>query len=64
MSDLTFDEVATLARATGIVLNAADLVEVTHRLNVAISGVEEFSHPDLDTINPLPFRPLEEVDLE
>ncbi len=62
MSDLTFQEVAALAKASGVVVSEDDLEEVTHRLNVTITGVEEFSHPDLDSVNPLPFRPLEEVD--
>ena len=38
-----------------------DLGEITHRLNVLISGIEGFSHPDLDKVDPLPFHPLEEV---
>ena len=62
MPDLAFDEVKVLARAAGVVLSDDDLVEVTHRLNVIVSGIERFSHPDLDASNPLPFRPLEEVD--
>jgi hypothetical protein len=62
MSDLTFNEVAALAKAAGVTLSEDDVVEVTHRLNVTISGVENFSHPDLYTIEPVPFRPLEEMD--
>ena len=61
MADLTFEEVQALARAAGVVLNADDLVEVTHRLNVLISRIESFSHSDLDTVDPTPFHPLEEV---
>lgn len=64
MSDLTYEEVAALARAAGVVVNDDDLIEVTHRLNVTVSAIARFSHPDLDTVNPLPFRPLEEVDRE
>ena len=64
MSDLTSEEVAALARAAGLVVSDDDLLEVTHRLNVTISGIEKFTHPDLGTITPLPFRSLEEVDDE
>lgn len=62
MSDLTFEEVAALARAVGLVLSDDDLVEVTHRLNVIIPGVERISHPDLDTVAPIPFPRGEEMD--
>jgi hypothetical protein len=61
MADLTFEEVAVLARAAGVVVSEDDLVEITHRLNVLISSIEAFSHPDLDTVSPLPFHPLEEL---
>ena len=43
-------------------MSEEDLVEVTHRLNVIISGIENFSHPDLDKVDPVPFRPLDEID--
>ena len=61
MPEVTFDEVKTLGRIVGLEISDEDLVEVTHRLNVIISGVEKFSHPDLDRVDPVPFRPLEEV---
>ena len=61
MPDVTSEEARTLARAIGLDISDEDLVEVTHRLNVIISGVEGFSHPDLHTVDPVPFRPLEEV---
>ena len=44
MSDLSFDDVSSLAKAAGVELSQDDLVEVTHRLNVTIEGVEQFSH--------------------
>lgn len=62
MPELTPQEVRTLARAAGVIVSEDDLTEVTHRLNVTVEGIEKFSHPDLDKVNPLPFRPLEEVD--
>ena len=64
MSNLTLEEVAALAKAAGLVVSDDDLLEVTHRLNVTISGIEKFTHPALDTITPLPFRPLEDVNDE
>ncbi|SVC80751.1 uncharacterized protein METZ01_LOCUS333605 [marine metagenome] len=62
MPDLSFDEVRVLAKASSLEVSEEDLVEVTHRLNVIISGIENFSHPDLDKVDPVPFRPLDEVD--
>ena len=68
MPDLTPDQVKTLASALGLDVTDDDLVEVTHRLNVLTSSVEGFSHPDLDTVDPVPFYPLsdplEEVNRE
>ncbi len=61
MPEVTVDEVKAMACAIGLPIKEEDLVEVMHRLNVIISGVERFSHPDLDKVDPLPFRPLEEV---
>ena len=58
MPDISPDEVKTLARTLGINVTDDDLVEVTHRLNVMTSSVERFSHPDLDTVDPVPFYPL------
>jgi hypothetical protein len=60
MSDLSFNDVASLAKAAGVKLDQDDLVEVTHRLNVTIEGVEQFSHPELHTIEAVPFHPLDE----
>lgn len=62
MADLTFEEVAALSRVLDLVLSDDDLVEVTHRLNMLISRMEAISHPDLDTVAPLPFLPLEDFD--
>ena len=61
MADLTPEEVKVLAKAAGVKLVEGDVVEITHRLNVLITGIEGFSHPDLDKVDPLPFHPLEEV---
>ena len=61
MADLTPEEVQVLAKAAGVKLVEGDVTEITHRLNVLITGIENFSHPDLDKVDPLPFHPLEEV---
>ena len=61
MPDMTPDDVKAAARAIGLTIGEEDIVEVTHRLNVIVAGVERFSHPDLDKVDPLPFRPLEEA---
>ena len=61
MADLTPEEVKTLAKAAGVKLVEDDVPEITHRLNVLITGIESFSHPDLDKVDPLPFHPLEEA---
>ena len=40
MSKLTSGEVKVLAKAAGVNVPEDDLPEVTHRLNVLISGIE------------------------
>jgi Asp-tRNA(Asn)/Glu-tRNA(Gln) amidotransferase C subunit len=62
MSNLTFQEVAALAKAVDLTLSDDDIVEVTHRLNVILGRMDKISHPDLDDVAPIPFLPLEEVD--
>ena len=61
MPDVTPDQVKILARSVGLEVDEEDLVEVTHRLNVIVAGVERFSHPGLDSVDPIPFPPLEEA---
>ena len=61
MPNLTPDELLVLAKAAGVNIPEDDVLEVTHRLNVLISGIETFSHPDLDKVDPLPFHPLDEA---
>ncbi|MBM3924531.1 MAG: hypothetical protein FJ320_00855 [SAR202 cluster bacterium] len=61
MKPYTYDEVAMLAKAAGIKwVKGADLVEVTHRLNFIIQGVEKFEHPDIDATPPVATYPLNE----
>ncbi len=50
-----------LAHSLGLEVDEEDLVEATHRLNVIVAGVERFSHPGLDSVDPVPFPPLEEA---
>ena len=61
MPDLTPDGVKILADSLGLKIDEEDLTEVTHRLNVIVAGVERFSHPGLDSVDPVPFPRLEEA---
>ena len=61
MPDVTPDQVKILAHSVGLQVDGEDLAEVTHRLNVIVAGVERFSHPGLDSVDPVPFPPLEEA---
>ncbi len=61
MPDVTPDGVKILARSLDLEIAEEDLAEVTHRLNVIVAGVERFSHPGLDSVDPVPFPPLEEA---
>ena len=61
MPDIMPDHVKILALSLGLKIDEDDLVEVTHRLNVIVSGVERFSHAGLDSVDPIPFPPLEEA---
>ena len=61
MPDLMPDHVKILADSLGLKIDEEDLTEVTHRLNVIVSGVERFSHPGLDSVDPIPFPRLEEA---
>jgi Asp-tRNA(Asn)/Glu-tRNA(Gln) amidotransferase C subunit len=64
MPELTFEEVAVLAKASGVELSGEELEEVTHRYNNLVAGVEAISYPGLDSVDPMTFRPLEETDNE
>ena len=61
MPNVTPDDVKILAQSVGLHVDEEDLTEVTHRLNVIVAGVERFSHAGLDSVDPVPFPPLEEV---
>ena len=61
MPDLTPENVKILAHSVGLEIDEEDLTEVTHRLNVIVSGVERFSHLGLDSVDPVPFPSLEEA---
>ena len=61
MPDITPDNAKILADSLGLKIDEEDLAEVTHRLNVIVAGVERFSHPGLDSVDPVPFPPLDEA---
>ncbi len=62
MRELTCVEVTILARATGFELPDEELVDIMHQLNVIIAGVSRATHPELDTVDPLPICSAEQVD--
>lgn len=61
MKELTSADVAALATMTGLTIEGSELVEVTNRLNNFITGVEHLDYFDLEGIDPIIFRPLEEL---
>jgi Asp-tRNA(Asn)/Glu-tRNA(Gln) amidotransferase C subunit len=60
MRELSPDDVSVLAKMNGLPIDETDLVEVTNRLNNFISGVEHLNYIELEGIDPVIFRPLEE----
>ena len=57
MGDLTLQEVAALARLTGIQLSDDDLREVTHRLNVIVAALQHAGDATVDAADPFPIDP-------
>ena len=55
MPDLTGDQVAALAAATGLALGGDDLDEVTHRLNAYLEALRPLADLGLDAVEPTPF---------
>ena len=60
MPDLTPENVKVLANSIGLDIQETELLEITHRLNVIVAGVESFEYPGLDDFEPTPFPSLEE----
>lgn len=60
MVNLSTDGVTALAHAAGLAVSDEDLIDVTHRINVLLSGMEKITHPDLDSVDPALFLPPEE----
>ena len=60
MPDLTPEDVKVLANSIGLDIQEPELLEITHRLNVIVTGVETFEHPGLENFEPTPFPSLEE----
>ena len=60
MMELSSADVSVLANITGLTIEVAELEEVTNRLNSFISGVEHLDYLDIEGIDPVIFRPLED----
>jgi len=60
MKELSSADVSVLANITGLTIEGAELEEVTNRLNSFISGVEHLDYLDIEGIDPVIFRPLED----
>ncbi len=60
MKELSSSDVSVLGKMTGLTIGADELVEVTNRLNNFIAGVEHLEYLELEGIDPVTFRPLEE----
>ena len=60
MSELSSEDVAILARAADLRLEADDLMDVTHRLNMLLSRLKQFQYTGLEGFDPVPFFALEE----
>ena len=60
MKELSSADVSVLANITGLTIEAAELEEVTNRLNSYISGVQHLDYLDIEGIDPVIFRPLED----
>ena len=57
MTELTPDQVHALAAAAGLPLDAADLAEVTHRLNAFVDVLGGLAALDLTGAEPAPTSP-------
>jgi len=54
---LTPEQVATLAQAGGLLVSAADLPEVTVRVNAFLDGLAPLDELPLDSVQPIPALP-------
>lgn len=59
MPELTPENVKVLGNSIGLDIQETDLLEITHRLNVIVAGVESFEYPGLDDYEPTHFPSLE-----
>jgi len=57
MTELTSDQVRTLAAAAGLPLDDPDLAEVTHRLNAFVEVLGGLAALDLTDAEPAPAPP-------
>jgi hypothetical protein len=60
-TELTPEEVATLARAGGLRVLPQDLPEVTVRVNAFLDGLAALDDLPLDTVQPIPALPHPET---
>ena len=56
-TELSAEEVATLARASGLRVLSEDLPEVTVRVNAFLDGLAALDELPLDTVQPIPALP-------
>ena len=56
-TELSAEEVATLARAGGLRVLPEDLPEVTVRVNAFLDGLAALDDLPLDTVQPIPALP-------
>lgn len=54
MVELSSEEVMALARSVNLPISEDDLLDVTHRLNAMLEGIETIDHPALDEVVPYP----------
>ena len=58
MTELSPEEIQTLAKAAGLKIATSDLDAVAHHLNALLEVVENIEAPGLELVEPLPALPL------
>ena len=59
-SNLSKEEVRSLAHTLGLTINDEELDEVTHRFTALMSELNRLDQRDLESIDPLPIFTVEE----
>jgi hypothetical protein len=57
MTELSPDQIRTLAVAAGLPVSDDDLAEVTHRVNAFVEALGPLAALPLETVEPLPVAP-------